>query len=74
MNNHKSAYDCNGTRTHDHLVRKQTLNHLAKLAVTAHITISHKNTYSHKSAYFNFKMKFTQSPDNEYLLECSICS
>ena len=23
--------DCNGTRTHYHLVRKQTLNHLAKL-------------------------------------------
>ena len=23
--------DCNGTRTHDHLVRKRTLNHLAKL-------------------------------------------
>ena len=24
--------DCNGTRTHNHLVRKGTLNHLAKLA------------------------------------------
>ena len=24
--------DCNGTQTHNHLVRKQTLNHLAKLA------------------------------------------
>ena len=24
--------DCNGTRTHNHLVRKRTLNHLAKLA------------------------------------------
>ena len=24
--------DCNGIRTHNHLVRKQTLNHLAKLA------------------------------------------
>ena len=23
---------CNGTRTHNHLVRKRTLNHLAKLA------------------------------------------
>ena len=23
--------DCNGTRTHNHLVRKQTLNQLAKL-------------------------------------------
>ena len=23
--------DCNGTRTHTHLVFKQTLNHLAKL-------------------------------------------
>ena len=25
--------DCNGTRTHNHLVRKRTLNHLAKLTV-----------------------------------------
>ena len=24
--------DCNWTRTHNHLVRKRTLNHLAKLA------------------------------------------
>ena len=24
--------DCNGTRTHNHLVRKRTLNHLAKLS------------------------------------------
>ena len=23
--------DCNGTRTHNHLIRKRTLNHLAKL-------------------------------------------
>ena len=25
-------YDCNWTQTHNHLVRKRTLNHLAKLA------------------------------------------
>ena len=24
--------DCNGTRTHNHLIRKRTLNYLAKLA------------------------------------------
>ena len=24
--------DCNGTRTHNHLIRKRTLNHFAKLA------------------------------------------
>ena len=24
--------NCNGTRTHNHLIRKRTLNHLAKLA------------------------------------------
>ena len=28
-------FDCNGTRTHNHLVRKRTLNHLAKLASLA---------------------------------------
>ena len=27
-----SLSDCNGNRTHNHLVRKRTLNHLAKLA------------------------------------------
>ena len=27
-----SLSDCNGTRTHNHLVRKRTLNHLASLA------------------------------------------
>ena len=26
---------CNGTRTHNHLIRKRTLNHLAKLACLA---------------------------------------
>ena len=30
--NHNIRFDdCNGTRTHNHLVCKQTLNHLAKL-------------------------------------------
>ena len=28
----KKLNDCNGTRTHNHLVRKRTLIHLAKLA------------------------------------------
>ena len=27
--------DCNGTRTHNHLIRKRTLNHLAELASLA---------------------------------------
>ena len=27
----KYLIDCNGTRNHNHLVRKRTLNHLAKL-------------------------------------------
>ena len=27
-----SLKECNGTRTHNHLVRKRTLNHLGKLA------------------------------------------
>ena len=26
--------DCNGSRTHNHLVRKRTLNYLAKLALS----------------------------------------
>ena len=25
--------DCNGIRSHNHLIRKRTLNHLAKLAI-----------------------------------------
>ena len=31
--NISSFRDCNRTRTHNHLVRKQTLNHLAKLPI-----------------------------------------
>ena len=30
-----NLYDCNWTRTQNHLVLKRTLNHLAKLAVTS---------------------------------------
>ena len=30
----KTLSDCNETRTHNHLVRKRTFNHLAKLAKT----------------------------------------
>ena len=30
--------DSNGIRTHNHLVRKRTLNHLAKLAILAYQT------------------------------------
>ena len=30
-NENKLCYECNGTRTHNHLVHKRTLNHLAKL-------------------------------------------
>ena len=32
------------------------------------------NLMNNKRTYFNFKMKFTQSPGNEYLLEYSIWS
>ena len=28
----KALHDCNRIRTHNHLIRKRTLNHLAKLA------------------------------------------
>ena len=33
--NNRSLSDCNWTRTQNHLVRKRTLNHLAKLASLA---------------------------------------
>ena len=32
LTNKPSSSDCNGTQTNNHLVCKQTLNHLAKLA------------------------------------------
>ena len=35
--------------------------------------ISILSLMNNKRAYFNFKMKFAQSPVNEYLLEYSIC-
>ena len=31
-NSEQTLFDCKGTRTHNHLVHKQTLNHLANLA------------------------------------------
>ena len=43
--------DCNGTQPHNHLVRKRTLNHLAKLA----------------SPFYSEKAKeFPQNPGNQY--------
>ena len=36
--------DCNGTRTHNHLVRKRTLNYLAKLASLAKQLSAHLRT------------------------------
>ena len=52
-----SASDCKGNRTHNHLVRKRTLNHLAKLTIwlrwiastycTVHLTVcSYHVTYA----------------------------
>ena len=38
--NIQSVIDCNGTRTHSHLVRKRTLNHLAKLAKWLNCAVS----------------------------------
>ena len=35
-----SLIDCNGTRTHSHLVHKRTLNHLAKLAKWSSCAVS----------------------------------
>ena len=32
LNTNENLSDCNWTRTHNHLVHKRTLNHLAKLA------------------------------------------
>ena len=37
-----SLSDCNWTRTHDHLVRKRTLNHLASLAKWLSVRLSTK--------------------------------
>ena len=34
-----SLSDCNWTRTHNHLVHKRTLNHLAKLALSCHVRV-----------------------------------
>ena len=45
------------------------------LTVLQHLTaISNSSLMNNKRANFNFKMKFTQNPGNEYLLEYSICS
>ena len=41
--------DCNGTRIHNHLIRKQTLNHLAKLAVNTKTTTYGKDSLKSQS-------------------------
>ena len=60
----ESLSDCNGTGTHNHLVRKWTLNHLAKLA---------KWTYIHW--IFNFKKTdgCASNSDNSKIGEHIIC-
>ena len=40
VDNDRHLSDCNGTRTHNHLVRKRTLNHLAKLAKWVRCVVS----------------------------------
>ena len=40
----EASSDCNWTRTHNHLIRKQTLNYLAKLAFTCLYTLDIQTT------------------------------
>ena len=51
--------DCNGTRTHNHLVRKRTLNHLAILVVSVN-----KNFCKYKGKPFSDKNKRYNNNDN----------
>ena len=56
--------DCNGTRTHNHFVRKQTLNHLAKLTkwfswiVSTYLYGGTMSYYGTKGYYFNITTSF----------------
>ena len=54
-----SLSDCNGTLTHNHLVRKQTLDHLAKLAIGS------KHDFIADNPYFgnSFPDQFYKVPD-----------
>ena len=47
--------DCNWTRTHNHLVHKQTLNHLAKLA---QVVVGFESSCGHLN--FRFHTCFNQ--------------
>ena len=47
--------DCNGTRTHNHLVRKRTFNHLGKLAKCT-VQISTHNTAQSFKKVFVYKL------------------
>ena len=61
-----SLSDCNWIRIHNHLVRKRTLNHLAKLAVLAPLQ-------SLISIYFQQTQHF-ESRNSETFQQIKICS
>ena len=48
-----SLIDSNGIRSHNHLIRKRTLNHLAKLAKRLSCVVS-----THLYGEIDFKLKF----------------
>ena len=49
-----SLSDCNGTRTYIHLIRKRTLNHLAKLAKWLYCIVSTYLYGAYDCMYFNY--------------------
>ena len=65
-----SLSDCNWTRTHNHLVHKRTLNHLAKLAKWLSSVVS---TYLYGAFYWMFlscHVRLSEWIHTLYLPEC----
>ena len=58
--------DCNGTRTHNHLVRKRTLNHLAKLFKPC---CSHLN-FRYSACFEQGFLDIQASIECEFTVEC----
>ena len=62
--------DCNRTRTHNHLVRKRTLNHLAKLAKWLRCVVSTNLYGAFDRMFLSCHVRISECIHTLYLPEC----
>ena len=72
--NIRSVIDCNGTRTHNHLVRKRTLNHLAKLAKWLKCVLSTYLCGAFDCMFWSCHVRVSECMARNSLLETGRCT